>query len=272
MARLETASRLRDGLHAVRTISASARVQVREQVAAETYRFTAVFQPLLFAALFVGVYSATGRRELLPFALVSGGAVGMWNASLWATALFLRDERRNGTLPLLVSARSSLTMICFGKVLGGSLLAVAPIGLAAGASALAFGQITPVALGALALVLTGSVFSMACLVLAIAPVFILSRAGASIANVLNYPFFILAGAFLPPGTLPATVSTVGSVLPLMWAIKGLNSLVGTVPDLAEAVRSALALGLLGLVYLGIAISVFRVTEMQARRAGGTDLI
>jgi ABC-2 type transport system permease protein len=197
--------------------------------------------------------------------VIGSGLIGMWNSNLWTSGFIVQNERRGGTIELLLAAPTSMLLVLFGKSLANALISVLAIGITFLTGALVLrvplGLDHPLAfLGALVL----TVFALTTLGLVFATGFILSRAAGRMAEVLNYPIFILSGLTFPITTLPLWTRPLSFSLAPTWG----NLAMGAAAGLGEGLLATyLWLGLLGILYFVIAVGLYQWIERIARQQG-----
>jgi ABC-2 type transport system permease protein len=243
------------------------------------YLINVIRQPLLPLVMYLTMsvaYSAAGRdtaggANVQAFLLV--GIIGLlsWQVSIWSSGHSLEEERWEGTIASLFLTPASRAGVIAGYGLGGlvmalpSVLVVGILALVTGAE-FNVGSLAAAALGALALgmasVATG--FAMASL-------FLLSRRGNLMANVIQQPAMLLCGFFVPRDELPSWLMPLSNAIPVSHALDAFRAAMldgATVRDLAEPAGLAL---LVSLVYVGIGTFGLRRLEYAAKRSGQLEL-
>jgi ABC-2 type transport system permease protein len=227
-------------------------------------------------AIYRVTYGISGRTHV-GAATVSGflliGILGLitWMSSIWASGYALEYERYEGTSGALFLSPASRAAVVAGYGLGSflwfspAIVVVVILGLVTGAE---LNVSDPIAL--LASFLALAVASLAA-GFAFSGLFILSRRGNLIANVMQVPLQLLSGIVVPLASLPAAIRPISNAVPATHAIIALRSaaLIGASLDqvagqVAWAFGLSLIFWLLGLVFL-------RRVEHVAKRAGKLEL-
>lgn len=250
-------------------IRASFAIQLRENLTNNTLWFTLLIQPVLFSVLSLGLYQIGGRKDFSAYAIIGVGLIGMWNVNLWTSGFVVFNERRGGTLELLMASPSSLMLILFGKSLSNAIISLGAIGITLLTGALFFQipiQFTnpPGFLAGLFL----TVFSLTMLGLLLATMFVLTRTARNMTQLLNYPIFILSGLTFPLTVLPTWTRPFSWILATTW---GNQTLTQAALSSQTELLSYLWLIVLSTAYYFIALFAFRKIEYLARERGGLHL-
>jgi ABC-2 type transport system permease protein len=230
---------------------------------------TLLIQPVIFTLLSASVYMHGGRPDLGLYAAIGAGMVGIWNNNLWTSGRVINDERRGGTLSLIVASPTSLPVIMIGKSLSNALVSLLAIGVSLGTGWIAFrmpiGIENPLAF-LVGLILT--LIAMTTLGLVLGSIFVITRNAQEFVVVINYPIFILSGLTFPLTLLPWWTNPFSALLAPRWGNQLLNQSAGFL----EGVLWPNYLWLIGLslLYLLIARKLFRRIEFMVRRAGSME--
>jgi len=232
--------------------------------------------PLLIFAVWRVMYGASGRTVVggasLSGFLVTGifGSV-LLSSSIWTSGYAIEWERDEGTSGSLFLSPASRAAVIAGYGLGSFVwflpcfIMVTLLGVATGAT-LNIGSMAAAALGALAMV-TASL-SMG---FTLAGLFILSRRGNLIANVMQPPLLLLGGFAVPIARLPLSVRWISNGLPITHALEAFRPAVLTGAGLATTGRElALSFGV-SAAYVVAGLLALRRVEHVARRLGQLDL-
>src|SRR5579884_2177741 len=232
--------------------------------------------PLFTFATWRVTYHAAGNGSV-EGATVSGfllvGVFGLitWTSSIWASGYAVEYERGEGTSASLFLTPASRAAVVAGYGLGSFVwflpcfIMVTLLGVATGAT-LNIGSMAAAALGALAMV-TASL-SMG---FTLAGLFILSRRGNLIANVMQPPLLLLGGFAVPIARLPLSVRWISNGLPITHALEAFRPAVLTGAGLATTGRElALSFGV-SAAYVVAGLLALRRVEHVARRLGQLDL-
>ena len=250
----------------LRVIINSFKMQSIENINRNTFQFTLGLQPVLFTLLSVGLYHYSGKSDLSLYGVIGSGLIGMWNANLWTSGFIVQGERWGGTLELLLATPSSLMLVLFGKSLSNALASLGAIFITFLTGALVFrvpltmrdplGFVT-------ALILT--LLSLTTLGLVLGTFFVLTRAAGNMAQVLNYPIFILSGLTFPVTTLPLWTRPLSWALAPSWGSQALGQAAG----LSSEALWPSYLWLIGLavVYYFTGLVAYKWIEKIARAKG-----
>jgi ABC-2 type transport system permease protein len=232
--------------------------------------FTLVYQPILFTILTVGTYLFGGKPGFGLFAITGAGMMGIWNNNLWSSGEIVNHERGSGTLSLLIASPTSLLLVLLGKSLANAVTSIIAMGMTFVTGAivyhLALGIQNPLGF-LLGLALT--VVALTCLGLVLGSLFVLTRNTGYVMNVANYPIYLLSGLAVPLTILPLWTHPLSDALAPAWGNLVLNQTAGSLPG--SAAISFLWLIGLSILYLLIALALYKRVEFRARRAGNLEM-
>jgi ABC-2 type transport system permease protein len=232
--------------------------------------------PLVYYVMMRLTYSVSGQQTVAGYDTSAFLLVGMfgfitWSGTIWSSGYAIEYERSEGTIAALFLSPASRVAVIGGYGLGGfgwmlpSFISMAILGLVTGAR---FNVADPLA--AICAVLAMLVGSLAT-GFALAGLFILSRRANLLANFLQRPGELLAGALFPRTSLPGPLYALSNCLPVSHALDALRaSLLGaaTLRDTLPAIGLTLAVSA---VYMLIGMLSLRKVEHAAKRSGDLDL-
>ena len=245
-------------------------VQVKERAVQDMFILMVLVQPMLFSIMAVMTYFHGGRTDLGLYAVIGAGMIGMWNNNLWSSGAIVDNERRLGTLSLLLVSPAPISWVLFGKSSAIALSSVLAIGVSLATGAWVFGLtldiLDPVGF-ALSLLL--SVFALSCLGMVVGSLFVLTRHSHMARQVANYPIYLLSGLTVPLTLLPLWTRPFSFILAPTWGNLSLNqSAHGLSVDLPGNFLWLIGLSIL---YLLIARGLYRIIEYRAREAGNLEV-
>lgn len=232
--------------------------------------------PIFIFAVWRVMYAASGRSGVdgatLSGFLVTGvfGSI-LLSSSIWTSGYAIEWERDEGTSGSLFLSPASRSAVIAGYGLGSflwflpSFVAVALLGLVTGAR-LVVSNPWVALLGGLSLAVSSLAMGFA-----FASLFILSRRGNLIANVMQPPLLLLAGFVVPIPSLPFWVQWVSNAIPITHALQAFRLAVLTGAGWSP-VRDDLLLSFgVSLVYIVAGIVSLARMEYVARGLGQLDL-
>jgi ABC-2 type transport system permease protein len=230
---------------------------------------TILLQPLIFTIISVGTYLYGKRPDLGLFAITGTGLISIWNGNLFTSGEIIRDERRSGTLSLILATPTPLILILLGKSFANSIASVLAMGITFLTGILAFqlpiGISDPLAFVAgLALI----VLSITCLGLIFGSLFILTRNAGEFVSVANFPVYILSGLSIPLTILPLWTRPLSDLLTPTWGNLILNE--AAAPSGGNMLPNYLWIVGLSLIYLVIAWVLYKRIEYLALKAGSLE--
>jgi ABC-2 type transport system permease protein len=253
----------------LRVIRASFSLQAKDRVTHNFFIGTLLLQPVIITILAVSLYMYGGKPDFGLYAAIGAGMIGIWNNNLWTSGQIVTDERRGGTLGLIVASPTSLPVVLIGKSLSNALVSLGAMGVALATGMIAFrmplGIAQPLAfLGGLILTLV----AMTSLGLVLGSTFVLTRNANEFVQVTNYPIFILSGLTFPLTLLPWWTSPLSAILAPRWGNELLNTSAGIIQG-NIGINSLWLLGL-SLLYILIARKLFEKIEVLVREAGSME--
>ena len=232
--------------------------------------------PLLTFASWLITYHVAGRSHVdgataAGFLVVGIFGLITWTSTLWASGYALEFERHEGTSAALFLSPTSRGAVVAGYGLGSfvwflpSFATLTLLGFVTGARL----HVSDL----MALLLSGLALFAASLAMGFffSGLFILSRRGNLIANVLQAPIFLLCGFLVPLSSLPAWLRPLSDAIPATHAVIALrqSALAGaTMRGIGGALLATFGLSL---VYLVLGLYGLRRVERVAKRAGQLDL-
>ncbi len=245
-------------------------VQVKERVIQEFFGFTLLIQPVLFTIMAVITYLHGGKTNFGLYAIIGTGMIGMWNNNLWSSGEIVSNERRAGTLSLLLVSPAPLAWILFGKSFANAITSVLAVGVSFLTGNLVFGLDLDILdpFGFVVSLLL-AVFALTCLGMILGSFFVLTRHSHMVIQVANYPIFLLSGLTVPLTLLPLWTRPLSFILAPTWGNLSLNqSANGLSLDLFGNFIWLIALSV---IYLFIARWLYRIIEYRAREAGNLEV-
>lgn len=219
---------------------------------------------------FLGRYSSSGQS---PSFYIIGNAVQLAALSgIFGVTFSIIGDRWNGTLPYLFGAPANRLMMFVGRafihIIDGSLGVV--IGLFWGVVLLGLdlSATDPIPL---ALVIILTTFSTSGLGLALGSLSLVTRNVMFINNTAYFVLLVLAGSNIPIDRLPALLQKFSAALPMTRGIIATRAII----DGASLTRIGSLLVeefLLGLIYVLLGYTLFRLFERQAKRLGTLEVV
>jgi ABC-2 type transport system permease protein len=178
-----------------------------------------VLYPLFFATSVLLMYDEGGSEQALIGAAVGASVMGVWSAVATTAATSLQQERRQGTLELLVGAPRRFPLLIVPMT-----LAMATIGLYSLIATLVWGRL---AFGIHISLQDPLVFVLAALVTAIGTAtmgYLLAvssvryRGAWALGTAFELPIWLICGFLIPIASLPGWVRPISWVLPTTWGV------------------------------------------------------
>jgi ABC-2 type transport system permease protein len=184
------------------------------------------------------------------YVIIGGGIMGMWSSLVFTSFFDISNDRREGTLELIVGSPTSITTVLavrtFANILTGMISMLLSFFVAVFYFRLAIPwQNVPYIVVSLLLLL----FGFWCIGLFLAHFRAVSRVTGMFINYLELPVAILAAFMFPISYLPHWILWLSNSIPIRWGVSGLTASFGVQPTLANMWADwAISLGV-SLIYL-----------------------
>ncbi|EST38922.1 hypothetical protein N566_04840 [Streptomycetaceae bacterium MP113-05] len=241
------------------------RLEIRQLTTSKLYLITAVLIPLVLASLAHFMFEGTNRDSGPLQIALSAGLMGMWSSTLLGSGNAINRLRFMKVLEPLVGSPTSTFVFALPFA-----LATASMGLYSLLATLLWSTLffdMPLHLadpGLFVLAVLVTVAALGILGLLLASAFILYPTAQSLANVMEYPVWMLSGVLVPVTALPGPLQEVSRLLAPSWGVKAVLSSADGSPG---ALRAIGLCALLSAVYAVITLVLLRRFEWLARSSG-----
>jgi ABC-2 type transport system permease protein len=244
-------------------------LQSKERAISQYFIATLLVQPVIFTLISVSTYLYGRKPDLGLFAITGTGLISIWNNNLWTSGDIIYDERRSGTLSLILASPTAFPLILLGKSFTNAITSILAMGITFATGIIAFRM--PVGIAdpldfLIGLVLI--VISITCLGLVLGSLFVLTRNAVEFVTAANFPVYILSGLSLPLTLLPLWTRPFSEVLAPTWGNLLLNQAAQRAGG--NLLPSYLWLIGLSLFYLAISGVLYKRVEHLALRAGSLE--
>jgi len=234
----------------IRLVLVSWRLQLKMRSRSAFDGLLSLLWPLFFAtAVFLMLKGSHAQPSALFAASVGAGVMGIWSAVSTTASSTLQQERRQGTLELLVAAPAPFTLVLFPVT-----LSMATIGAYSLVTTMLWGRFlfgieivirNPLAFAASVLV---TVFAIGLLGFLMAVASVRYRSAWALGSTLELVVWLICGFLIPLATLPAWVRPISWALAPTWGMSAIRAAAegrNPVPDLALCLGLALVYGVIG---------------------------
>jgi ABC-2 type transport system permease protein len=210
-----------------------------------------VFQPAVFSI--VGYLLARMAGKSMPdlvHVIIGGGIMGMWSSLLFTSFFDISNDRREGTLELIVGSPTSITTVLAVRTFANILTGMVSMLLSFFVAMFFFKLSIPLYnLPYIAISLLILFFGFWSIGLFLAHFRVASRVTGMFINYIELPVAILAAFMFPIEYLPHWIMWLSNSIPLRWSVSGLNSSFGVQPALSNLwLDWAISIGV-SLIYL-----------------------
>lgn len=184
-----------------------------------------VFQPAVFSA--VGYLLARMAGKPAPdliYVIIGGGIMGMWSSMVFTSFFDISNDRREGTLELIVGSPTSITTVLAVRTFANILTGMVSMLLSFAVVIFLFGFTIPLRnLPYIMVSLLILVFGFWSIGVFLAHFRVASRLTGMFINYLELPVAILAAFMFPFEYLPRWILWLSNSIPLRWGVTGLNA-------------------------------------------------
>lgn len=253
-----------------RIIKSSFLQQSKDRTVNNFFIASLLIQPIIMTLLSVNLYNYGNQPQLSILATIGAGMIGIWNSNLWTTGRIIEEERKGGTLLILLASPNRLITILIGKSLSNSVVSILSMGISLGTGLLIFripvGITNPLHFF-LGILLT--VIALTNMGLVLGSIFVLTRNGGQYTQAFNFPIFILSGLMFPITFLPSWLRPFSNLLATTW---GNKILIEAVEPISKQVWvDYVWLTGLSILYFSIAYFLFNKLEFLARQSGSIEV-
>ena len=228
-----------------------------------------IIAPFIFTVV-VLFMNGSGDGPAVLQAVLGGGVLGMWGNTIFASGYSVSYDRYNGTVDPIMVSSSSLMDVVAGRCLWNTIIGLINALLVFVVAELMFQAPmsieNPLMFFAVLLLTLGSLSSIGMIFSAC---FVWTRASSALFAVLEFPIYILSGAMIPL-TMLGGFQYVSYILPPTWGVDALKkSALGTYEGMmgTTMAESILVMAVLMVVYLLVALMMFKVIERNVRVTG-----
>lgn len=184
-----------------------------------------VFQPAAFSA--VGYLLARMAGKPTPdliHVIIGGGIMGMWSSLVFTSFFDISNDRREGTLELIVGSPTSITTVLAVRTFANILTGMTSMLLSFFVAIVFFKLRIPLTnLPSIVFSLLILFFGFWCIGVFLAHLRVVSRLSGMFINYLELPVAILAAFMFPFEYLPHWITWLSNSIPLRWGVSSLNS-------------------------------------------------
>lgn len=219
-----------------------------------------VFQPAVFSA--VGYLLARMAGKAMPdlvHVIIGGGIMGLWSSLVFTSFYDISNDRREGTLELIVGSPTPLTTVLAVKTMTNVLIGTSSTLLSFLVVLFVFHYSIPFYnLPFIGFSLLLLMFGFWCIGLFLAHFRVWTRVSGIFINYLELPVAILAAFMFPVEYLPHWIMWLSNSIPMRWGVTGLNSSFQAQIQLSTVWKDwALA--------IGISLAYLLVTALMSKR-------
>lgn len=181
--------------------------------------FSILIQPLVYS-LIVGLLFHHSNPSRAALAVLGAGMMGAWISVLYASASNLQTSRQLGILEPIIGTPTSLFRVISASSAGAAFMGLLPVTIAALVGWQVFGlPMWPanmwVFMCGVLLFITGLVASG----IFLAPIFVVYPHATALANMGDYPAFVIGGLIVPISFLPMWLHPIAYIFPPSWGVR-----------------------------------------------------
>lgn len=246
----------------------STKVQMKLSMARETFKFIILIYPFTFSTIAIFVYGETTAEKMLHYVILGTGFITLWSSIVFSSASDVNRERYYGTLETISASPVPLSIILVGKIIGNTIWGTLSM-------LLSFFYLTVVYRVEILiehpwwflLAFLFVLLSLSVVAFFLAMLFTLSRQAEALANLLQFPVYLLCGFLVPVSALPNWIHPVSYLLTPTWAIELLRRVTALEIDLSAVLQAFGCLIVLNAICLLLSRLAYRKLEKKARDLG-----
>jgi ABC-2 type transport system permease protein len=189
-----------------------------------------VIQPAVFTAVGMLLARAAGNATPdLVYTVIGGGIMGMWSGIVFMSTFDITNDRRTGTLELIVGSPTPLATVEAIRTLTNVVSGLFSLSLAFMAAMLIFGySLVNINFWGAGISLLLLLFALWCIGVFLANFLAWSRLSGTFVDYLEMPVAFLCGFMYPVRVLPGWLQIISGFIPVRWALDAMNeSLLGS---------------------------------------------
>jgi ABC-2 type transport system permease protein len=192
------------------------------------------------------------------------------SAAVWASGYAIEAERAEGTIAALFLAPVSRWAIIVGQGLAGFVCALPSVAVLVLVGVVMRADVHVAAPAALALSVVALLSASLSIGFALASLFVLTRHGNLVANVIQHPLYLLGGFIVPRSSLPSWLAPLSDALPIGHATDAFRDAALANATLGDVLPSLAAAFGLSALFAALGALLLRRVEYAAKRSGQLD--
>lgn len=243
----------------------TSKLQMKQSLARPTYKFCLAVQPIIYSIITYMMFKDSGQKNFAAFAILGTGILTLWSTICFSSAGDIERERYSGTLEAIYSTPTDFRTIILGKIIGNTLLGIAPFIISFVIIKFIFGaQVYINNIPTFLVSFLIALISFMGISILFATWFTLSRDARMLMNCIEYPVFILCGVLFPIEILPAWTRPFSYALSPTWAVKLLRMSIEGITDVKLFYSYMLILLIITICYFLSAYLLFNRIDKQTR--------
>lgn len=243
----------------------TSKLQMKQSLVRPTYKFCLAVQPIIYSIITYMMFKDSGQKNFAAFAILGTGILTLWSTICFSSAGDIERERYMGTLEAIYSTPTSFRTIVLGKIIGNTILGIAPFIISYVIIRFIFGAqvyINNIPIFLLSFLVT--ILSFMGISMLFATWFTLSRDARMLMNCIEYPVFILCGVLFPIEILPIWTRPFSYALSPTWAVKLLRMSIEGINDFKMFYTYLLILVSITIIYFVSAYMLFNRIDKETR--------
>ena len=188
-------------------------------------------QPMVFSAVGMILSRAAGNSAPnLVYSVIGGGIMGMWSGLVFSSTYDIRNDRRDGTLELIIGSPTSLRKVEAIRTLSNVFSGLISLLIAFLAAVFIFKYpLTQVNIAGVLVSILVLLFGLWSLGVFLANFLVWSRLSGSLVDFLELPLAVLCGFMYPIHILPQWMQNISVIFPIRWALQSLQLTLEGIP-------------------------------------------
>lgn len=249
----------------VKAFFTSSMLQMKQTFSRNMFRFMMLINPVIFGTIMYLMFRNSGRDDFAAHVIFGSGLITIWGTIIFSSASDIDRERWMGTLETLFCSPVKFSVIMSGKIFGNVILGLFSMIYSTVFIVLVFEvEFKVVNEGYFILTLIITLISFMGISMLFATILAISRQARVFMNALDYPIYILCGLVFPIDLLPRFIQYISYTLSPTWASELLKMTAVGIHDIQEFYLKLIILTGISVIYIFLALYLFKVIDKKAR--------
>ncbi|SCY60746.1 ABC transporter permease [Alkaliphilus peptidifermentans] len=257
----------------IKVIIASCILQMKQSFSRSMFKFCIIAYPILAAITFYFIYMGETDENIISYVFLGTAITSMWSSISFSSAGDIDRERFMGALEVIFCAPTKFRIIMLGKVIGNTILGVCSMVVSFLVVTLLFKtKFTiehPILFSISMLV---GIVSFIFIAMLLSGLLAISRNTRVLMNCIDYPVFILCGAFFPIEVLPIWIRPLAYVLSPTYVLKLARMSIAGIDLYSNYNKHFGGLIIVTVIYIFGYLKFYNIIDIKARKEATLEVI